>query len=153
MLELTAEDVLKTQTFRRAVKTAPVKIRPITQEDVARIGPSFFDLESRPQRVEVGRYLCAGINNEQWTCSEQSMQQRTPISEPDDDGFRLYVQRYPQPVLVTLIDEPFCLTLASDRWSSQAGAITWNGQRGDGLIMRVVEKNIFLHTYQFLDEL
>jgi hypothetical protein len=152
MFELTAEDVLATLTFRRAVKTAPVRIRPFTEEDVRTIGPSFFDLEQRPQRVEVGRYLCIGSSNEQWTCSEKSMAARLPISKPDSEGFRLYVQRDPQPVFVTLIDGPFCLTLLSDRWESEAGVITWNGQRGDNLIMRVVEKNIFYQTYRFLTD-
>jgi hypothetical protein len=149
MLELTT-DVLITQIFRRAVKTASTKIRPFTEQDVSIIGPSFLDLEGREQRVEVGRYLCIGIQGERWTCSEKSMQARIAVSEPDDEGFQLYVQRDPQSVLVTLIDEPFCLSLPGDRWTSQAGAITWNGLFGDQMIVRVVEKNIFYQTYQFL---
>lgn len=92
MLEFTPEDVFATRLFRRAVKTAPVKIRPFTEQDVLSIGPSFIDLEGREQRVEIGRYLCIGIQGERWTCSEKSMESRVPVSEPDDEGFRLYVQ-------------------------------------------------------------
>ncbi len=152
MLQLTVQDVLTTRPFRRAIKIAPVKIRPLTEADVAQIGPSFLDLEQRPQRVEVGRYLCVGVDHERWTCSDKSMQERVAISEPDAEGFRLYVQRNPQPVLATIIDEPFCLTFpGGDRWTSRTGgAITWNGLLGDQMIMRVIEKSIFLRTYQFL---
>ena len=151
MLELTAEDVLTTGSFRRVVKTAPVKIRPFTEQDVLEIGPSFLDLEGRKQRVEVGRYLCVGIQGERWTCGKSSMEARKAISEPDTEAFRLYVQRNPQAVLVALIDEPFHLTLpGGDDWTSQAGVTTWNGLSGDQMIMRVVEKDIFYQTYQFL---
>ena len=151
MLELTPEDILTTRTFRRAVKTMPVKIRPFTEQDVRHIGPSFLDLEQRPQRVTLDRYLCIGVQGERWTCGKSSMESRKAISELDTEGFRLYVQRSPQAILVTLIDEPFHLTLPGrDHWTSQAGAITWNGLVGDQMIMRVVEKDIFLSSYQFL---
>ena len=150
MLELTAEGILATRLFRRAIKIAPVKIRAFTEQDVCDIGPSFLDLEGRPQRVELGRYLCVGINQERWTCSEKSMQARKVVSELDSEGFQLYVQRDPHPVFVTLIDEPFRLMLRRDCWTSEAGAITWNGLSGDQMIMRVVEKGIFYQTYQFL---
>jgi hypothetical protein len=148
--QLTVDAVLA-MPFRRAIKTASTKIRPITEQDVRDIGPTFLDLEGREQRVEVGRYLCIGVQGERWTCSEKSMQDRVAITELDEEGFRLYVQRDPKPVLVTLIEDPFWLMLPGDRWESTGGAITWNGHLGDQLIMRVVEKTIFEQTYQFVD--
>lgn len=150
MLEFTPEDVILTRSFRRALKTAPTKIRPITEADIAQIGSSFLDLEGREQRVEIGRYLCVGVQGERWTCSQKSMDERKAISDLDEEGYRLYIQRDPQPVLVTLVNEPFRLTMPDgDVWTSQAGAITWNGQHVD-LIMRVVERSIFDQTYEFL---
>ncbi len=44
MLELTAESALSTRTFRRAIKTAPVKIRALTEQDVRDLGPSYADV-------------------------------------------------------------------------------------------------------------
>lgn len=153
MLELIAKDVIRSRSFRRAIKIAPAKIRPFTKRDVQDLGPAFLDLEGREHRVEIGRYLCVGIEGERWTCSQKSMESRVAISEPDEEGFRLYVQRDPQPVLVTLIDESFSLLLPDGgRWTSQSGFVTWNGLEGDGLLMRVVEKNIFHQTYQFLTD-
>jgi hypothetical protein len=149
--KLTAENVLDTCAFRLAVKTAPTKIRAITEEDVVQIGSSFLDLENRSQRVEVGRYLCIGVDGEKWTCSEKSMQERQAISEEDSEGFCLYMMRHQLPILATIVDEPFCLCVQHDQWESQEGAITWNGKRGDDLSMRVVARSIFDRTYQFLD--
>ena len=151
MLELTAEDVLK-RPFRRAVLTAPTRIKPVTEQDVSHLGTSFCDLEGREQRVEIGRYLCVGIQGEYWTCSERSMNERVAISEPDAEGFRQYRQRDPRPILVTRIDEPFRLTLKNGIWGSRAGAITWNGRLGDQLTMRVVAKSVFDCTYEFLND-
>jgi hypothetical protein len=153
MLELTAEGVLTLRSFRRAVKIAPVKIRPFTEQDVCDIGPFFLDLEQQVQRVELDRYLCIGVQGERWTCGERSMNARKAISEPDSEGFRLYVQRNPVVVLATLVDTPFLLSLPDGAcWQSSAGVITWNGLSGEHLIMRVVEKTIFQQTYQFLDD-
>ena len=151
MLELITEDVLK-RPFRRAIKTAPTRIKPVTEQDVALLGPTFCDLEGRKQRIEIDRYLCVGIQGERCTCSERSMSERIAISGPDAEGFCLYHQREPRPVLVTCIDEPFRLTLKNEVLKSQAGAITWNGRLGDQLTMRVVAKSIFVLTYEFLKD-
>jgi hypothetical protein len=151
--KLTAEDVLARYTFYPAVKVAPTRIKLITEQDVATLGATFRDLEGREQHVEVGRYLCIGVQGERWTCSAESMRERVAISEPDADGFQNYVQRQPQPVQVAMLAEPFLLDVHGDIWVSQenGGVITWNGQTGEALRMRLIAHDIFKQTYQVLE--
>ncbi|HEX7737214.1 MAG TPA: hypothetical protein VF458_20380 [Ktedonobacteraceae bacterium] len=150
---LTVEDVLERSVFQPAIKTALTQIRELTEQDVIMLGATFRDLENRVQRVEVGRYLCVGSQGERWTCSANSMQQRVSVSEPDADGFRWYRQRDPKPVLVTVLTEPFVLETHGETWTSQedGGVITWNGEIGDALQMRVITRAIFAETYQMLE--
>ena len=154
---LSPNEVLRCFTPTCWHKSAPTRIRPFTEADVQRLGPSFLDLEGRTQRVEVGRCLCVGIEGEQWTCSTSSLQRdRSPISEPDDEGFRLYQQRTPRSVLCFDLPFPFLLVVDTpdvhheQRWLSQAdgAVITWNGQQGMALDMRVVKRSVFLATYE-----
>lgn len=149
---LSVGDVLERYSFQPAIKVAPTRIKPITEQDIAVLGATFRDLEGREQRVEVGRYLCIGIQGERWTSSAASMQARVAVSEPDADGFQLYVQRNPQPVQVTALTEPFILSVGDDTWVSQenGGIITWNGQTGPTLLMRVIAPDIFTQTYQLM---
>lgn len=150
---LTPGDVLARCTFQQAIKTAPTRIRAFTAQDVVILGPTFRDLEGRLQRVEVGRSLCMGSQGERWTCSAQSMQDQVAISELDADGFRLYRQRDPHPVLVTVLTEPFTLEVRGEAWQSQedGGVITWNGMTGDEIQMRVITRTIFTETYQMVE--
>jgi len=150
---LLPEDVLTHGAFQRAIKIATTQIRELTEQDVVTLGATFRDLEGRTQRVEVGRFLCLGSQGERWTCSARSMQDRVAISEPDADGFRQYRQRDPQPVLVTILTSPFTLNVRGDVWQSQqdGGVITWNGNTGDALQMRIITRAIFAETYRVLD--
>jgi hypothetical protein len=151
---LTGEEVLTSHTFRPAVKIAPTLIRPMTQQDVEAMGASFLDLEGRAQRVEIGRFLCVGIEGERWTCSANSLAERIAIGTPDAEGFVPYLMRHPHVVLVTIVSEPFRLLVGDDTWESRdnGGVITWNGKRGDELMMRVIQGRIFDRTYQLLGE-
>ena len=150
--KLTAEDVLEHYAFQPAMKTATTRIKLLTEQDVAILGATFRDLEGRVQRVEAGRYLCLGVEGERWTSSAESMKARVAIDDPDADGFQNYVQRNPQPVQVTVLTEPFILDVHGDTWVSQndGGVITWNGERGEALIMRLIARDIFEKTYQFV---
>lgn len=149
---LSPNDVLRSFTSTSWHKSAPTKIRPFTQSDVERLGPSFLDLEGQTQRVEVGRCLCVGVEGEQWTCSASSLERdRFPISEPDAEGFRLYRDRLPRRVLCFDLPFPFLLVVDArqQQWQSQVNGavITWNGLRGEALDMRVVKHSVFLATY------
>ena len=96
------------------IKITPTRIKQVIERDAAHLGTTFSDLEGREQRVEIGCYLCVGIQGEYRTSSQRSMNEREAISEPDEEGFRLYRQRSLQPVLVVCIDEPFLLRLNSE---------------------------------------
>ncbi len=144
---LTPSGVLQNFSPVSWLKVAPTRIRAITVDDVARMGDSFLDLERRAQRVAVGRYLCVGVQGEHWTCSQ--IRDRMPVSEPDQDEFRQYVQLTPKPVACFDIPFPFLLQVDAKEWESQAdgGIITWNERAEPDLDMRVVERSIFHATY------
>jgi hypothetical protein len=144
---LTPDVVLREFASAFWVKVAPTRIRAITPLDVQHMGGSFLDLEKRVQRVAIGRYLCVGMMGEQWTCSH--VRERVPVSEPDSEGFTLYVQLDPGPVACFDIPFSFVLRVGEEDWLSQetGGIITWNGRTGSDLDMRVVERSIFLATY------
>jgi len=144
---LTPSDVLHGFTPAPWIKVAPTRIREITPLDVQQMGPSFTDLEGGEQRVAVGRYLCIGVQGEQWTCSQ--IRDRAPVSLPDQEHCRLYVQLNPKPVACFDVPFPFVLQTGEKLWESQetGGVITWNEKAGADLDMRVVERTIFRASY------
>ena len=151
MLELTPELVIDLYPFPVALKTAPTLCRPITARDIAVMGDAFTDLEGTTQRVEIGRWLCKGVQGELWTCSEKSMGEREIFlgTYVDSEGFTLYRMRHPSPVHATVLTEPFTLDVRGKKWSGQedGGVITWNGETGEALLMRVITRGIFDATY------
>ncbi len=144
---LTPSDVLHGFTPTPWIEFAPTKIREITDEDVRQIGPFFTDLEGGEQHVSVGRYLCIGDQGEKWTCSQ--IRDRVPVSLPDQEHCRLYVQLNPKPVACFDVPFPFVLQSGEKLWESQetGGIITWNEKAGADLDMRVVERTIFMASY------
>ena len=150
MLNLTPEEVIQRYQATRWVKTAPTRIRPITEEDIRVMGPSFRDLEGCEQRVALDRSLCIGPEGEMWTCSNTSLERdRFPVGSPDNEGFTLYHMRNPRPVYCFDIPEQFTLQANGKTWESQetGGIITWNGKCGQEAVMRVIKRNIFHETY------
>jgi hypothetical protein len=144
---LTPPEVLQEFSPVLWIKVAPTKIRAITAQDVEQMGDSFLDLEGRTRRIAVGRYLCVGVQGEQWTSAH--IRDRVPISEPDQEGFRQYVQRAPKPVACFDVPFPFLLQTGGKQWESQetGGIITWNGLAEPDLDMRLIERSIFHATY------
>jgi hypothetical protein len=148
---LTPEVVIQRYQWGLWRKVAPTKIRPFLPEDITIIGPTFRDLEGREHRVEAGRCLCAGPQGDRWTCSVTSLErERVPISDFDAEGFRLYQMRHPQDIRAFDIPHPFHLQVQGHTWECSepaGGFVTWNGQTGADLIMRVNQRATFLATY------
>ncbi|HLW03901.1 MAG TPA: hypothetical protein VKT82_34960 [Ktedonobacterales bacterium] len=157
---LTYEQVLALyppDTFKQAIKTATLRIRPFTKEDEQTFPPT-RDLEGRLIKAKVGRCLCIGVEGELFTCSLWSVQnEREPVhlaQEPDAEGFREYRMRDPRPIWYLTLDVPFKLKRPDgDVWESQAdgGVITWNGEVGSACVMRVLKTSIFVKTYTLLE--
>lgn len=137
--------------WKRAKKTAPTRIQPVTPE-IAEQYRDARDPEGKPMRAEIGRFLCKGALGEQWTCSAKSMVGRTCIGGPDAEGFFLYVYERPKPVYYYDVAFPFVLRNPSgETWQSQpdGGVLTWDGASDH---MRVIIREVFYATYTLIDK-
>jgi hypothetical protein len=147
---LTPEDVIQRYPYTLCLKYASTRIKIIDETDIAREA-SFLDLEGRTHEVKLGRCICIGSQGERWTCSVESLKRdRYPVSESDAQGYRDYKMKQSQSVHCFDLPFPFTL-LHKGEWlceESSGGIITWNGQHGEALDMRVVRRGVFTATYQ-----
>jgi hypothetical protein len=137
------------------IKTATTKIKKLlTQEDIdSESEKVFVDLEGRIHKLSIGRCICIGAEGERWTCSLKSVEQdRTPIGVPDEYGYQDYIYKNPQKL--RCFDIPFAFTLilspSKKSWNCEdpsGGIVTWNGEFGNLLMMRVIQRSIFQKTY------
>jgi hypothetical protein len=112
----------------------------------------FMDLEGRKHELKVGRCICIGVEGEMWTCSLASLErERIPVGEPDEQGYQDYQQKHPLTLLCFDVPTAFTLLLPKgEPWVCEdlsGGIVTWNGEWGDKLIMRVIQRSIFHKTY------
>lgn len=132
--------------WKRAKKTAPTRIQPVTPE-IAEQYRDAIDPEGKPMRAEIGRYFFKGALGEQWTRSAKSMVGRTCIGGPDAEGYLLYVQTEPKPIYYADFSIPFALRNPNGKvWQSQpdGGIITWDGASDT---MHVIMRDAFYATY------
>jgi hypothetical protein len=154
MQTITPEQLLTCQ-WTMWKKTAITRIKKIlTQADIeSEPATFFFDLEGRRHEVAIGRCICVGIEGERWSCSLESLERdRYPVGDEDAQRYRPYKMRNPRPVRCFDLMYPFVLIISQKSpWQcpdEEGAIITWNGEIGDKLDMRVVKRSVFLRTYK-----
>lgn len=146
-----------------AKKVALDRIRPFTQDDVDNIHGEFFqdeqetyffDLEGRRHKVRIGYCLCIGTSLEDRRATAQKKVDlyRDPVSELDEEGFRLYKLKEPRPLTCFDIPHPFYLDNQNETqlWEClhpKGGYIVWDEKQPE-LPLRVIQRDIFDITYE-----